>query len=285
MLGAIGAAAYLFVARSAHDVLEPLLFLPIGQAAYASFMQHVAFNIALFGVPLVLLVGIASYFLASISVRPLAQARAREERFAADAAHELRTPLATIATVAQAARESEAGHAQRSLETIAATALDASELVGDLMLLMRDERADTRLHEPVDLAELARAVTAQVQAPAIALACDVPAAGAYVSGDARALRRLVRNLVENAVRHARTSVQVTVRADGAQVALSVEDDGPGVPEADRARIFDRFYKARRESSGSGLGLAICRRITHAHAGTIVLDGPSRFIARLPALPL
>ncbi|MFN2459270.1 MAG: sensor histidine kinase [Candidatus Velthaea sp.] len=249
-------------------------------------MHRVAGKIALFDLPLPAVVGIAAYVLATLSVRALAAAREREERFAADAAHELRTPLASIATVAQAARGASPADQSRALETIANRALDASALVSDLMLLMREQTTDRRLHEPVDLATLATRVARDTRErnAAIAIACTIPANGGYVVGEGRALRRLIGNLVENAVKHARTSVRITVETNGSYITVSVEDDGPGVADADRARIFERFYKGRADSPGSGLGLAICRRIGLGHGGTLGLEGPARFVARLPQAP-
>jgi signal transduction histidine kinase len=277
--------AYAFVTRSARDTLEPLLGTPEGRAVYAATAKHLALAIALFDLPLLVVVGIAAYVLAGISVRPLLDAREREERFAADAAHELRTPLASIASVAQAARDAEPARAAAALATIAATALDASALIGDLLLLMRSAQTTTDLYEPVDMTTIATGVArdARERTPHITVQTDLAEAGSYVNGDARALRRLTENLVENALRHARERVNVCVRDEGTQVVLSVEDDGPGVAEPDRSRIFERFYKGAPGGAGTGLGLAICRRIAEAHSGTIILDGRARFVVRLPAV--
>jgi two-component system OmpR family sensor kinase len=261
VLGALSVVAYLFFARSAHDVLEPLLALPEGQAAYAATMRRVAETIALFDLPLIAIVGVAAYVLARVSVGPLVSARQREERFAADAAHELRTPLATIAAVAQAARSAETTAQREALVKITAIALEASTLLGDLMALMRDAPDAPRLHEPVDVGALANAVVHddRPNESPLSVVVSAPPDGAYVIGDERALRQLVRNLLANALRH----------------------DGPGVAPADRERIFDRFFKADADSPGSGLGLAICRHIATQHGGTIALESGSRFVARFP----
>jgi len=282
----LSAVAYAVEARSIHDALQPILLLPQGQASYVAALRRIAATIVLFDLPLLAVVGIASYVLARISVRPLAVARAREERFAADAAHELRTPLATIATVAQAARAADPQEQQRALEAIAARAIEASTMVADLMLLMRRDDSERRLHEPVDLGAVARAAVRELtgRATPIAIECRVPSDGAYVIGEERALRRLVGNLTENALRHAQRMVTVTVDLNGSQIVLCVDDDGPGVADADRERIFERFYKARADGPGSGLGLAICRRIAAGHGGTLGLEGRARFVARLPQAP-
>lgn len=286
MLGALSAGAYLFVARSAHETLEPLLALPEGQAAYAATMRRVAGTIALFDAPLIVVVGIASYVLARVSVQPLLTAREREARFAADAAHELRTPLATIASVAQAARGGDAAAQSRSLGRIAGIALEASQLLADLMTLMRDAPDESRLYEPVDVGALVNAVAADARltAGSTAVTVEAPRGGAFAIGDARALRQLANNLIENGVRHARSRVTVRVAADSRSIVLTVEDDGEGVAPRDRERVFDRFFKADHNSPGSGLGLAIARNIARRHGGTLVLEAAARFSARLPRAP-
>jgi signal transduction histidine kinase len=115
-----------------------------------------------------------------------------------------------------------------------------------------------------------------------------------LSGDPDQLNRLVRNLLDNAVRHARAKVSVTVTTDGAHTALiEVADDGPGIPTADRERVFDRFVRLQSartrhhgDATGTGLGLSIARDITTAHGGSITVadtpDGPGAlFVVRLP----
>jgi signal transduction histidine kinase len=274
VLAVLSAVAYAFVERSAREALEPLLALPEGRAALAATMRRVALTIVLFDVPLVLVVGVAAYVLAALSVRPLIEARAREERFAADAAHELRTPLATIAALAQSGKP-------EHLAPIGSIALEASALLGDLLSLTRSTPGGRRLHEPVDLARLVRAEAEARADRGPAVSVDAPPS-AYLVGDERELRRLVANLVDNASRYARFAVDVRVRDEGGRVVLEVEDDGPGVPDELRERVFERFFKVDERSPGSGLGLAICRRIADSHSGAIALEGRSRFVARFPA---
>jgi signal transduction histidine kinase len=106
-----------------------------------------------------------------------------------------------------------------------------------------------------------------------------------VVGDERRLRRLAENLLTNAARYARSAVAVRVAAEGTNIALSIEDDGEGVPPELRDRVFERFVRAADDDSGSGLGLAICRAIARAHGGDVVLEAGSRFVARIPKLDL
>lgn len=286
VLAALSAGAFFFVARSAHETLEPLMALPEGQAAYAATMRRVGVTIALFDLPLAIVVGAAAYILARVSVRPLLAAREREERFTADAAHELRTPLATIAAVAQAAREADSAAQRRALGRIAEVALDASRLLGDLMALMRDAPDESRLHEPVDIAAVVNSVVrdAETRAGNIVISVETPPDGAYAIGEARALKQLTKNLIENAVRHAKTRVRAGVNVDARLITFWVEDDGAGVAPGDRERIFERFFKADPHAPGSGLGLAIARHIARRHGGTLVLEEATRFTARFPKAP-
>jgi signal transduction histidine kinase len=277
-------AAFWYLAGREHDLVEPVLGTPEGQAVYAAALRKNALALALLDLPLLLIAGVAAYALAVISVRPLVAARERETRFAAEAAHELRTPLARIASIAQNARGAGDGARDDALGRITAAAVEASATIGDLLALVREERVAPRLSEPVDLGTLAR--SAVDGAPRDGLHHDVDiAAESWVEGDERRLRRLVENLLENAARHARTTVRVCVQPDGQRVALSVEDDGPGVPPELRERIFERFVRADDDERGSGLGLAICRAIARAHGGDVVLEERNRFVARLPKLQL
>jgi signal transduction histidine kinase len=283
VLAALSGVAYLFFARSAHEMLEPLLALPEGQAAYAAALRRTAGTLVLFDLPLAAMVGIAAYVLARVSVRPLVRAREREERFAADAAHELRTPLATIATVAQAAAADDESPQSRALTEIARVALDASALLADLLTLARDAPDEARLHEPVDVGALVAAIVrdCRLQGTAVSIELSTPDGGAYVAGEERALRQLVRNLLANALAHARSRIAIAVLTEARSIVIAIEDDGAGVAPEARERVFDRFFKARPDAPGSGLGLAICRHIATRHRGTLTLEGRARFVARFP----
>jgi signal transduction histidine kinase len=281
LLAILDGVAFWWLAGREHDLLQPILFTDVGRSVYDDVMRRTALGLALLDVPLLLLAGVASYVMAIVSVRPLVEAREREARFAAEAAHELRTPLARIAGLAQSARAAgDEGARDAAFARIAALAVDASGTISDLLALVREERVAPKLSEPVDLGAVARAAADGVHSDGIAHDVDA-SEGCWVEGDERRLRRLADNLVENANRHARARVQVRVAREGARVALSVEDDGPGVPAAMRERIFERFVRADDDERGSGLGLAICREIARAHGGDVVLEDRNRFVARLP----
>lgn len=280
LLAGLDLAAYQYLARMERDALQPLLGTHEGWVAYAAVMRTIAVRLALFDVPLLVLAGLASYALAALSVRPLVAAREREARFAAEAAHELRTPLSRIAALAQSAASAPPEERSGALRRIEKLAVDAAATVGDLLTLVRTERVVAKLAEPVDVTALLRSVGSA--APSDGVRYEVESCeNCWVVGDERRLRRLLENLVENAARHARTVVRLHAGVEADRVAIAVEDDGDGVPPALRGRVFERFVRGDADEAGSGLGLAICRSIARAHGGDVVLEDRNRFVTRLP----
>lgn len=198
-----------------------------------------------------------------------------ERRFTADAAHELRTPIAAIRAQAQvalaAADEATRRHA---LEATVQGCDRASRLVDQLLTLSRADAERPRTH-PVDLAELTRQVAAELAPAALArhqaLELHLPEAPCLVPGDPVLLAVLARNLLDNALRYspAAAQVRVQVQAQAGRVHLTVEDSGPGLSEAERARLGERFFRvAGNEQSGSGLGWSIVRRIAALHGAEV-----------------
>lgn len=195
-------------------------------------------------------------------------AAARQRTFVADAAHELRSPLAVLRTEIEVARTHPEPTSSAELAAeLEPEVLRMQALVDDLLLLARVGSTPT-VRAEVDLAAVVRDVVTAVPADGAA-GVQVHGAGT-ARGDVVALGRVVRNLLTNALRHATTTVRVSVR-DGAVV---VEDDGHGVPEEDRERVFERFVRLdearEREAGGSGLGLAIAREIARDQGGDVVL---------------
>ena len=287
VLAVLSIGAYLFVGTQYHSLLLPALSTPEGAAAYQHAMQRVALTIVAFDIPLLILVGIASWFLARISVAPWVSARAREREFIADAAHELRSPLATIASVAQASRNAGEANMREALELIAKTSLDASGLISDLLTLARSPSTTMLSREPVDLAAIAYDCVAEFRSRATSagITIETSIASAIVNGDARRLRELIRNLLENAMRHARSTISVSCGSTGGCAQLSVTDDGPGVPADSRDRIFERFFR-NGEAAGTGLGLSIAQWVARAHEGSIVLadrSGGASFVVEIPLI--
>ena len=283
VLLAIGVAAYAFLARVDADALRPIIDLPDGVYVYHHALTQAATAIAVGEGALLVLVAFAAYAMALVSTRPLREARERERRFASEAAHELRTPLARIATLAQAARGGTDDDRARALDAVAKMSIDASALIGDLLTLARVEHVHSSMYEPVDMASLVRDVAAAFVAthPEKRIVVNAPD-GTFVSGDALRLHRMLANLVDNAVRHAESRVLLEVEHTGSRAVVSVEDDGPGVDEELREQIFERFVTT---TSGTGLGLPICRWIARAHGGEIRITQRSRFVVDLPAVSL
>lgn len=218
-----------------------------------------------------------------------------QRQFVSDASHELRSPLATIRQHAEVAR---AHPDVTDTAALAGVVLDEGarlqDLVESLLLLTRiDERGRDR-DRSVDLDDLVFAEASRARsAPGTTVQVGVTGvAPARVRGDERLLGRVVRNLVDNAVRHADRSVTIALVPDAGHALLTVEDDGHGVPEADRTRVFERFVRLdegrARDAGGSGLGLAIVDAVVRAHDGTVSVSsgssGGARFAVRLPLAP-
>ncbi|MEW9529314.1 sensor histidine kinase [Microbispora sp. NPDC049125] len=214
----------------------------------------------------------------------LEEADARQRALVSDAAHELRSPLASIRLQLEVAlsHPGEQDWKETAADVLEDT-LRLSRLAEDLLALARLDEGRPGRREPVDLAELARAT-----AERHGLAADVSAPAAIVAGDTLDLGRVLTNLVDNAVRHAASSVVVGLRVDEHMAELTVTDDGPGIPAEHRQRVFDRFTRldsARsRDDGGAGLGLAIVRTTVEAHGGNVHLEDASpglRAVVRLP----
>lgn len=222
----------------------------------------------------------------------LERSSARQRAFVADAAHELRSPLAAVRTQLEVGR---AHPGSADWDQVSAEALADLErlslLVDDLLLLARMDEAPPRRLGEVDLARLADGVVERHAARDGVAVRREGETSVPVVGDAEALRRVLGNLVDNAVRHAASAVRVDVRFAGDGVELVVADDGPGIPEADRERVFDRFTRldgARsRDAGGAGLGLALVRELVRAHRGTVRLEDNApglRAVVHLPSSP-
>ncbi|GAB3155686.1 HAMP domain-containing sensor histidine kinase [Micromonospora sonneratiae] len=211
----------------------------------------------------------------------LESARSRQRAFVADAAHELRSPLANMRTQLEVAqRLGDRNDWPAVADDLLADTQRLSRLVDDLLLLARADDAGSGQRAaagPVDLGELLVGVAERYPAPPVRV---VPTGDPlWTTGERDALDRVLANLLDNAVRHARS--EVTVRATGpepgrpAYHVVTVTDDGPGIPAEDRERVFDRFTRlddARaRDAGGSGLGLAIVRDLVRRQGGTVELS--------------
>ncbi len=245
---------------------------------------------------------VLSQWMVGTSLKPIRDQIRRLVRFTSDASHELRHPLTAIRAVMGSVRER--GYLQRAepelahklaLVDQATTAM--ANLVDDLLLLTRLDRTmpDHKHWRRFDLAELAEDLLALYEERArnlgVQLALDLQRP-AWVTGDPDQLRRLMINLLVNAMQitPAGTSVRVAIHQQGHQLALVVDDEGPGIPPEQRQLVFERFWQADASRTGpnSGLGLSIARSIADVHGGSIeaqsASSGGCRMVVLLPSCP-
>ena len=240
---------------------------------------------------LLLLVGVLAWLISGRTLRPVREAAERQRRFVADAAHELRSPVASIRQHAEVATEHpETTDLQELASTVGIEGVRLQTLVDDLLLLARsDEGRSVSTDDEVDLDDLVLAEAEHLRATTTDDVTTREVRAVRVRGDARSLERLVRNLGDNAARHAGTVAFGLVAANG-HVTLTVDDDGPGIASEDRERVFERFVRLDegrgRTEGGTGLGLAIVREVARAHGGDVTLGnsplGGLRAEVRLPA---
>ena len=209
----------------------------------------------------------------------LATAFSAQQHFVANAAHELRSPLTALRLQAQAVERAASDHEREvALARLHAGIDRASRLIAQMLDLARHETtASPDPRSRVDLTALVRATTADAVSLAQARHIDLGMARAdecAVSGDADALAILLRNLLDNAIRHARVHGRIDVSVDARHPdhpALIVEDDGPGIAPDQRVAVFERFHRASNDGAGSGLGLSIVKAIAERHHASVHLD--------------
>ncbi len=222
----------------------------------------------------------------------------RQQRFIDNAAHQLRTPLAGLQLTTELALRSENdADRKQALAEIHQAAQRSAHTIDQLLILTRAEHAAAAAFEKVELNALVRRVVEERLPDAmrrkIDLGADCPDTAAVITGNASLLRELLTNLVDNAIRYTQVGGTVTagVLLTGQRVTLFVEDNGPGIPDTDRPRIWERFYRGTQTLSagapdGTGLGLAVVKEIADAHQALVALVAPrdgsgSRFEAAFP----
>ena len=206
----------------------------------------------------------------------LSEAVEAQSRFVADAAHQLRTPIAGIRAQAEAALVG-AGHenAQHALTRIAQSAQTMGELVQKLLILARVDAAENTLRlERLDGVEVVRAVAREWVPAALAKGVDISFEtqdrDVWVMGDAQLLREMLANLIDNSLRYGGSQITLSVYRSGQDVTWQVADNGPGIPEPLRAAVFAPFHRLSDGVEGAGLGLTIVQRIAHLHGATVSL---------------
>jgi two-component system OmpR family sensor kinase len=219
----------------------------------------------------------------------------RLRRFLADASHELRTPLTSIRGYAEVFRMGAAADpvaVETAMKRIEEEAKRMGILVEDLLALARLDELREPVREPVDVRELVLDAVDDARATAPDRRITLYSADAAIAdADAHQLRQVLGNLMRNALVHTPAGTPIEVRMDGdaRQLSVEVRDHGPGLPEGDTRRLFQRFWRAeagrRRGRGGAGLGLAIVGEIVDAHGGSVEAvaadGGGARFTVRLP----
>ena len=224
----------------------------------------------------------------------LSQTIQMQKRFIADAAHQMKTPLAGMRMQSELAlRQTNYDEIHRSLEQLSKSSESATRLVNQLLALARAENQtpEAKPFVPLELSELARnAVQDWVQASfthQIDLGFEQPGYPVMVLGNPLTLRELLSNLIDNALRYTPVGGSVTVRVrseeGGGVAAIEVEDTGPGIPHAERAHVFERFYRILgSQAEGSGLGLSIVREIAQQHGAIVdIFNNPRSHDPRFP----
>jgi signal transduction histidine kinase len=270
--GAVLAASYLLVRGHLYATLEA----PVAHQAVAALASQYVLAV----VAVVLLAAGGGWLVSGEVLAPLGRAIAAQQRFVANASHELRTPMTAIRVAAEVALEDPEPTVERLRdvlrETVATT--DQTESLMTSLLTLAAATAGTRRDERVELSDVVRG---ELPDGAPIRAALEPTT---VRGDAALLGRAVANLVENALRHGRPGATVTVRLRDGE--LTVVNDGAVIAADDLARLTEPFERSRRGSApGTGLGLSIVKAIAESHGGRLVLDAPARggLVARL-ALP-
>jgi signal transduction histidine kinase len=250
----------------------------------------VALGLALLvAMPLVLVAAAGLlWLLLGRTLRPVEEAHRRQRTFVADAAHELQSPLASYrAQLEVAQRHDDPTDWHEVAAGLLADTDRMERLVRDLLFLARQDSCTATGWSLVDLDDVVLEEVARMRTSTTVVVDTGGVSAGPVRGSRDDLGRLVRNLLANGVRHARTRVEVGCRQDEAGTLLVVADDGPGVEPALREAVFERFRRgdaARAHDAGSGLGLSIARAVAERHGGTIRIsesDGGARFEVRLP----
>jgi two-component system sensor histidine kinase TctE len=210
----------------------------------------------------------------------LARMLEARQSFLADAAHQIRTPLAVLGTQAEyGGRQADPEEMRHTFKSMLDSIRGTRHMANQMLILARAEHAPIQERAALDLVELAREVAGELVPLAlkkqVELAFEAPEPPFRMNGNATLLREMISNIVDNALRYTPAGGHVTlsVASAGTHALLRVTDDGPGIPAAERDKVFQRFYRilGNGDSEGSGLGLCIVQEICEAHGGVIRLD--------------
>ncbi len=278
-------------------------YLQIGRnlKTFDSEIERIQWILAI-GLPIALsFVAVSSWWLAGLAMQPIYQSYQQQQQFTANAAHELRSPLASLLATVEALlhiSDSNPQNIQTMLPIIERQGRRLSHLITDLLLLTSlEQNSVPKNFHPCCLNDLVNDLTEEMSelatASEIHLTNQVPASEIYVLGNESQLYRLVSNLIANAIQYTppQGSVHISLDTHDHTAIISIKDTGIGIPKTEQNRIFDRFYRVDgdrdRKTGGTGLGLAIARAIGHQHQGQISLqseiDQGSLFTVQLPRI--
>jgi two-component Ni(II)/redox sensor kinase NrsS len=262
-------------------------YLQIGRTleTYDSEVRQIQLILA-FGLPIALgLVAVSSWYLAGLAMQPIYQSYQQQQQFTANAAHELRSPLASLLATVEAILRLPPGHQQdvpSMLQRVERQGRRLSHLIADLLLLVSlEQNSSPKPFQPCCLNDLIADLTEELAELATAsnihLTSQVPHFEIYVLGNESQLYRLVSNLIANAIQYTSTGgyVQVSLSQSDHNAILAIEDTGMGISSTEQSLIFERFYRVNsdrsRQTGGTGLGLAIASAIAHRHQGHLKVN--------------
>ena len=278
-------------------------YLQIGRTLkpYDSEVRQIQLILAV-GLPIALgVIALSSWYLAGLAMQPIYQSYQQQQQFTANAAHELRSPLASLLATVEAILRLPPNHQQDvplMLKRVERQGRRLSHLIADLLLLVSlEQNSSSKPFQPCCLNDLIADLTEELSELAAAsnihLTSRVPNSEIYVLGNESQLYRLVSNLIANAIQYtsAGGSVKVSLSQSDRTAVMTIEDTGIGVSPTEQSRIFERFYRVNsdrsRQTGGTGLGLAIASAIAHRHQGHLKvnseLDKGSVFTICLPCI--
>ena len=282
------------VLQPAFDIAPEVSNAEAARLAYDRTLERITLALLLADGVVLAVIGLAGYYLADRTLRPIQQAHDRQRRFVADASHEMRGPLTAIQSTAEAALgpSFDAAMRQRALGTI----LDASSRLGhmttDLLVLARTEEGILApAAESVDLSVLVAEQVARFRAGTCegSVSIEVSLAEDLVTrADPGEIGRIVANVLDNAMRYGRAPIRIRTFPIDSKAVVEIADQGPGIARADAEHIFEPFYRVHADASapkGSGLGLAIASELARRHAGRLTVESSpgsgARFRLELP----
>jgi signal transduction histidine kinase len=272
-------AAFAFVLQPDFDVDPVLTNAQAAEATYNATIARIGLSLVVADAVAVLIFGIVAWVFAKRTLEPIRDAHLRQQRFVADASHETRNPLTAIKTTTSAALAGDrsAADLRAALEIVDEAVDRLIRLTGDLLVLARsNDPLAPAVRDPADLSVIASEALDGTARPvgalsiASALEPDVP-----IEVDPAEIERVVRNLLDNAIRYGGDDAKITLRtwqADGV-ACLEVSDDGPGIAAPDLLKVFDPFYRSgahSRDRDGTGLGLAIARDLARRNRGDLTV---------------